>query len=254
MTATITDKIRKLLARAERTSSEHERDTAVQMAQKLATKHQIDMAKLVQDGDTSDETAEVFIQIGGHGQHGKRALVDLYIGIGHTNGLDVGIGPNRRFVRLIGYKSDIELTQLLFESLVGQMAHATEAYLSTRDRTEIAYSEQYGDYRPVSTQTARKSFHEEFAKRVSLRLWRARKSGAAEYDDDHTATGAESAELVLANKSARVSAYKHEILGGATERSYRPDRRGPSSRQARIAGRSAAESARLETTGQIGGA
>ncbi|MEI8239646.1 MAG: DUF2786 domain-containing protein, partial [Actinomycetota bacterium] len=116
--------IRALLAKAEATEFEAEADTFTAKAQELMTRHSIDAAILAAS-----------LTIGGHaGIVSRRVHIDspyadekavFLSAIAHVNGAKCVWSPQASFSTIMGYPVDVQLTDVLFTSLMVQATHAS---------------------------------------------------------------------------------------------------------------------------------
>jgi hypothetical protein len=213
-------KIRALLAKAESTDFEAEAEAFTAKAQEMMTRHSIDVAMI----------AAHSAGVGGHrGVATVRVHIDnpyadekaLFLSVLATvNGAKSIWSPGPGFCTLMGFPVDVQLTEMLFTSLLVQATHASA--LATASR------------RDLRTATFRRAFLVSFADRIGERLEDARSTVQQEAEVQY---GSELAP-VLASKAAAVdAAFKEAFPNTATMKSKRYDSHGWS------AGRAAADRA-----------
>jgi hypothetical protein len=162
--------IRALLAKAEGTTFEAEAEAFTEKAQELMTRHSIDMAMLAAHA------------AGGAAQFGvdsRRVHIDnpyadekatFLAAIAHVNGVKCIWHPSAGFSTLMGFAVDLQLTDVLFTSLLVQATHSSTA-ATAHDKT-------------LRTPSFRRAFIVSFADRISERLETASRhvTEAAEHD------------------------------------------------------------------------
>lgn len=268
------DRIGALLAKAEATDNEHEREAYISKAQQLATVSAISLeaARQRQSNKTRREAPIVkrisLFDISDRSRT-RAHFVELFMAIGAQNDLRFGIMHKNMGVVATGFPSDIEVVELMYNSLAVQMSVAADAYLKTGDyKNESAVYERrdrwgYGsDFvrKPMDGRTARKNFYDGFISAISKRLRQAREEAealAVSEDADVeveslVSDGGTSSALVLATKRDEVDqAY------AAERRNYKGSwsgtgRRSGYSASASSAGTAAGNRARLGTARGIG--
>jgi hypothetical protein len=268
-----------ILAKAENTDNEAERDAYMEMAQKLSTLYSIGLATARAHAANRNQAAKPTnrrIPIGERGKRGLANYVQLMIEISRANNVEITIAHNSTFVYLWGFEEDIELTERLYGSLLQQMVAASEAWLKTGEyKTEemrrlVTKRDMWGstykdwDWAPVPKTTARTNFQKAFAGRIGARLREAEREARMEaiHEDaaprpgepDNRDPEQPGTALVLAEKKKTVQDYfKQNSNARGTWKGSRNNGSGTVS-SARNAGRSAADSARLSSPTAIGGA
>jgi hypothetical protein len=282
------EKLASLLAKAEATEFEYERDALMEAAQRISTLYSIDLATARSRADNRSKNATPIkreVRIGERGKRGLGNYCNLIIGISRANNLKITLARNNTHVWLWGFEEDIELTLRLYGSLLQQMIEASEAWLDTGEyktdvvRREVTKSdikldwddEPVIDYRtgkpkrtywtewadvPIPKVTARTNFQQAFAYRVEDRLtWAARdaerEAKAADViagDGTITSSGT---ELVLFEKRKEVEEF---FMKNCDARgSWKGGRKSAHSHAATAAGRQAGDSARLSSPGEFNG-
>jgi hypothetical protein len=253
-----------LLRKAESTTSEHEREVAMSRAQVLASRHSIDLAVArahsakAEKRETPEERG---IRVGFKGQKGLNKFVRLYLAIAEANDVRCLVSHDSTWVFPYGFPSDIDMVGTLYESLVVQMVGACEAFLASPERSALT-EERYDDWRgvwvtkKVHGSVVRRSFYDGFTSRIGRRLRDARTEAeaaavASDVQDPQVVpvNGLPvSTALVLADKKAEVAAFLEEakVRRGVRGTWRGGSRRYPaSSSTARVAGRDAADRARV---------
>lgn len=148
--------IRALLAKAEGTTFEAEADAFTEKAQELMTRHSIDMAMLA--AHAAGSSAQFGIE-------SRRVHIDnpyadekatFLAAIAHVNGAKCIWHPSAGFSTLMGFPVDLQLTDVLFTSLLVQATHASTAATAHDKR--------------LRTPSFRRAFIVSFADRISERL------------------------------------------------------------------------------------
>lgn len=261
----ITDKIGALLAKAEATDNEHERDAYTAKAQGLATTYAIDLelARQRQRTKTKREVPEVrTIRIAKSGQKNARHLAMLFLAIGKVNDVKFDIAHNNTYVVAFGYPSDIDVTERLYASLLVQMTRACDTAITNGEhklRENLYWREERWDSRTyrwieggyrADARVFRTSFYEGFIGHLAERLRAAQRTAEQavvttvdETGDEVQSTG----ELVLVGKREEVKSFhKERSEAQGTWSGYKASNN--SSFGARQAGSRAAASANLHGT------
>lgn len=215
----ITTRIGALLAKAEGTDNEAERDTYIAKAQELATKYAIDMelARIAAGGKEAREAPKAErIQLfeWGDTSQTRAFFCELFMGIGKANNLRFLVDGKSRYVIAHGYQSDIDITKQMYASLSLQMVAAAETYLRTDEwRGERDYFiDRTGEVRRMTARTARRSFYHGFARTIGTRCAEAVRR--AEEETYTTSTGSTSGALVLANRKSEVDKFYASVPKG----------------------------------------
>lgn len=207
--------ISKLLAQAENTSHPAEAETFMANAQMLATRHSIDLAKVRQTTARAQQTETVEFrhhEIGRAGQKSLRWFTALYGVIARPNDVEVVHASNSTSLDACGFPSDLDVVDAMYESLLGQMVRAGNAYIAEGGyKQERVRSRSARAYRPMHATTARASFYAGFVQRIGSRLREARKAAIAGTDrGDVTPTNdprplPSTAAVALRDKAAHVT-------------------------------------------------
>ena len=251
------ERIGALLAKAESTDSEHERDALVAAAQRLAAKHSIDLALAA--GRSSDRTPQLVVERfafpdSAQNRNLKKHLVRLMSAVVRSNDVRMDIFSNSSGVILYGYASDVIACTTLWASLSLQMVSAVDAWMRTgewRSQTMVR-EDRWGrpEAVPMDARVARSAFYAGYVDRVAERLHEARAAAEEEVAAPSGATSS-STEVMIAAKQERVAGF-HAGESSARGRWQGPTSRAGSAGAAR-AGRSAASRARLGGERSVGG-
>lgn len=230
-------RIAALLRQAENTDNEHEAETFMQAAQRLATSASIDLAVARAHDPAARRTTTPItrqIAIGETGKRGLKTYVQLFVAIARANDVTVDVAGNSTFVLAYGYSADIDTCEALYTSLLIQMVAASDAYLRSGDyKGEMSArvvrrgsgwrSRRVVERKPVAPITARLNFQSAFAERIGLRLTEARDAArreAMERDESRElSSGSTSTAIALRDKEIEVSNfYKSESTARGTWR------------------------------------
>jgi hypothetical protein len=196
--------IRALLAKAEGTNFEAEAEAFTAKAQELMTRHSIDMAMLAAQA------------AGGSAQFGvesRRVHIDnpyadekaLFLAaLAEVNGAKCVWHPAAGFSTLMGFAVDLQLTDVLFTSLLVQATHASAAATAHDKR--------------LRTPSFRRAFLVSFADRIAERLEAARQHVAAEAEHDY---GSAMVPVLAQREAAVEQAYEAAFPNATTMKSKR---------------------------------
>ena len=164
-------RIRGLLAKAESTEFPDEAESLTAKAQELMTRHAIDAAILDAGPSPTDGCA-----VGTRRVHVQdpyvRAKMQLLATVAEANDVRVVWYSTLGIANLVGVLTDVSAVELLFTSLLLQVAHAlSAAERSTRQRS--------------ASRSFRRSFLLGYAHRIGERLQAARQSATAEAVAEH---------------------------------------------------------------------
>ncbi len=259
-------RIAALLRQAEGTDNEHEAQTFMAAAQRLATAAAIDLALArAHDPASRQRTTPVARQvtIGAAGKRGLRTYVQLFVAIARANEVTVDVAHNSTFVLAYGFDTDIDAVEALYTSLLIQMVAASDSYLKGGEykgqraarvvrRGSGWRSRRVVEHTPLSPITARLNFQSAFAERVGSRLAAARDEARADAEREQRFVGGQSTELALRHKEVEVADF---YTARSTARgSWRPGRAEAGySEAARSAGDRAGRRARLGEQARLGG-
>lgn len=164
-------RIRGLLAKAESTEFSDEAESLTAKAQQLMTRHAIDAALLEVEPSSSDGrlvgTRRVHVQ-----DPYVPAKMQLLAGVAEANDVRVIWYPTLAIANLVGVRTDVAAVELLFTSLLLQVAHALSA------------AERLMGHRSAA-RSFRRSFLLGYAHRIGERLRTARQSATAAAAVEH---------------------------------------------------------------------
>ena len=194
--------IRALLAKAEATTFEAEADAFTAKAQELMTRHSIDAAVLAAaavGGPTAAGVESRRVHIDNPYAEEKATLLSA---LASVNGAKCIWVPYAGFSTLMGFPVDLQLTDLLFTSLLVQATRASAAATAADRR--------------LSTPSFRRAFLVAFADRIAERLEAARRhvatAAVAEY-------GSSLAPVLASREAAVVAAYEQAFPHATTMKS-----------------------------------
>lgn len=215
-------KIAALLRQAEGTDNEHEAQTFMQAAQRLATAASIDIA-VARAHDPAARAATVPISrqvtIGEAGKRGLRTYVLLFVAIAHANDVKVDVAHNSTYVLAYGFPGDIDSVETLYSSLVVQMVAASDAYLKSgayKGETAARVVTRDNGWRrrrvveekPLSAITARLNFQTAFADRIGKRLTDAREEARQQAQEaERAASATASTAIALRDKEIEINDF-----------------------------------------------
>ncbi len=191
--------IRALLAKAEATTFEAEAEAFTAKAQELMARYSIDAAVLAAAA-TGDAGRLA------RGTEARRVHIDdpyadekvsLLANIGHVNGVRCVWSSESGFATAVGFPVDLQLTEVLYTSLLVQATRA--AAHATADRADLR------------TPSFRRAFLMAFAERVGERLEATTRHVAEEAEHDYGS----SLLPALAHRQAQVDATYDELFPGA---------------------------------------
>lgn len=195
-------KIAALLAKAEGTTNDHERDALNEKAERLMIRLGIEQAELQAAGEIRDEeiveekrlwTGNYAITMVPFMSQIGRAFGNLtFLQSKNSNGM-------RRWSYVIGHKSDVDEFLTLIDSLSLQAMSALKRW-----QREVREERRY--YTDMEKYTGNRSFLEAFGYTVAARLRKERR--------EEEATASPGAALVLVSKQEKVEAWKDEQYAG----------------------------------------
>lgn len=193
------ERIGKLLAQANAVAGTPEADAFTEKAFKLMAKYDIQASQITNTtGEVKDELIVWDYQI-----VGEFAMDQTVLFFDVTNGVGAKAlryskrvpGTRQTYtytMRVWGYESQTKRIKFLFESLLPQMLVGSQAAAA------IVYWESKRSYR--------KTWMQGFGSAIASRLFRARHAAVQEANEQEAGSGT-SAELVLADKKARVKSF-----------------------------------------------
>lgn len=196
-TGTILRRVQALLAKADSTEFEEEAETLRVKANELIARHSISAAMLAAEGRQADDLNKIEIRITGAYSHNQATLLH-YIAqifncktVAHpTSAGSKTIGE----VSVVGYQSDLDIVQGLFQIINTQAVHGCA-------RTLVPHWEHGRSYR--------NSWWHGFNRTIFSRLKSAHTAAVAQAEDTSSGT---SAALVLVGRAKRVELYRDELF------------------------------------------
>lgn len=191
--------IRMLLAKAESTEFEEERDTFNAAAEKKMLRLGLDMAELQAKGKVSPEDIikETYPLTGIYARALVTFAADVSDGIGNVVVLVSNIGQRSRTLTIVGTRTDVEFFISMLNSLTTQMWGALDRYKKAHAGEQEILTKQ-------EKFVQNRSFIQGFAISVRIRLRQEREEVFAE-----ASTGA---ELVLASRKDKAAAWVSENM------------------------------------------
>ncbi|WP_066360325.1 DUF2786 domain-containing protein [Herbidospora mongoliensis] len=186
------DRVRKLLAQAEGTDNEHERDTFMAAANALMAKYGIEQAMLGAADKTRETPTNRRVDVSPPWAGVRANLIYFVAEAAGCKSVLLRTSGSQKVVKIYGFPSDIERAEVLYTSLLLQMASALT-------RVEIPHYE--------SPRAYRRAWMLGFNSEVVYRIKAAERAAVKEHDQAQPAAGtASSAELVLADRRSAVTA------------------------------------------------
>lgn len=212
---------------AERTDNIHEADAFLKKAQALATNASVDLA-IARLHTLSKEQRPAPISktltIGEPRKRANKHLVDLFIGIAHANDLKIDVAHNSTYVIVYGMISDIEVSEVLFNSLATQMFALANEWIRSNNWRDDSYDVIEVDFRGKrrrvqkqhTAKTAKSAFYVAFTKRISERVREVRDQVLKERSETESKSALISTSLVLRDKAREVNDFykKHSAASG----------------------------------------
>lgn len=190
--------IGKLLAKAEATTSQHEKDAFMQKAQLLASRNSISLARARAARASAAKPDTITYRHTAIGERGRRSLrwyVDLYDTVARHNDVRITFKLDRTSVDALGFSNDLDVVDALYSSLVTQMVEAGNAYLDSGEHRRIT-TERWDERRfcfvdvPLHGSTARMEFYRGWIQAINERLGEARQQAVDEATREESATPA----------------------------------------------------------------
>ncbi|MCC5581328.1 DUF2786 domain-containing protein [Microtetraspora sp. AC03309] len=189
--------IRKLLAVAEHPATgEAEAAVFLEKACALMAAYGIEQAVLADTGQVRDEVDRLVIEIGNPYQPDRRALLGGVATALRCRTIYRKIGSVSE-VQVVGYRSDLDLVEMLFTSLCLQMASGVLRVSVPPGHTTISY---------------RKSWMAGYVNRVCERLRAAEAAAARDAARDTPPRAGRSTELVLRDRAAQVGRVYEQMF------------------------------------------
>ncbi len=201
--------VRALLAKAEATEFEAEAEAFTAKAQELMARHSIDAAMLAAHAAGVGGTAGIAtrrVHIDNPYAHEKAMFLSTLAGV---NGAKCVWSSDAGFSTLMGYPVDVQLTEMLFTSLLVQATHASSA--ATAHDTSLR------------TPSFRRAFLVAFADRIGERLEDATRTVRTEAIEEY---GSSLAPVLAAKDAAVEAAYTEAFPRTTTMKAKRYDAEG----------------------------
>lgn len=253
------DKLAKLLKQAENAGTSAEAEAFMSKAQHLATSTSIDLAVArahTAKREQREQPTQKAIRIGERGKKGLKFYVDLFLAVGQANDVKFTIAGGATYVYAYGMPSDIEVTEVLYASLVFQMVESATAYLKSGEhKKEIvsvycepsAKNDYMGGYeqKPMDGRVARGNFYQGFTQRVGRRLYDARREAQEAVQEQQYAVLNEADEEVKTTGALVLKAKREEVdeFYGKETKNCRGTYSGASTSQYSVSSRSAGDNA-----------
>ncbi|MCF6734801.1 DUF2786 domain-containing protein [Blastococcus sp. KM273129] len=189
-------RIRGLLAKAESTAFPEEAEALTAKAQELMTRHAVDAALL---GDGTPSGIDVDARRVHLADPYARAKTQLLGAVAEANGVRLVWYQGLGIATLVGVRADLDAVELLFTSLLLQVAHA------------LAAAERQ-DGRRSGSRTFRRAFLLGYAHRIGERLAAARRRATEEAAAEAAAERGADLLPVLRSRQAAVEARTAELF------------------------------------------
>lgn len=182
-------RIAALLAKAESTDSQHERDSLIEKATALQFQYSIDEAMLAASGKATTDTIGQIKLCEERNTPLIKAKRELATGLAYLNSSRPFIGYKRAYIAIVGFESDLRFIQAMYNSLLVQM------------QTEMARDERnVPSYENVKAW--RVSYAHAYVRRVTMRMREAQQAAKRVAEDSVPGSS-----LVLVSKAQQVDNY-----------------------------------------------
>lgn len=190
--------VEKLLAKAERTDNQAEKETYLGKAQELITKHAIEQELIERARVARGEERQEAIAVAYFCQERNTKLIkakrQLVMWLAQFNNGYVVMGAGRSYLMVTAHESDLRMIQALYASMLTQM---NTAMSQAEDRGEVV----------GALQGWRVSYAHGYVTRLAVRLLEAQKRAQGEQGPG--------TDVVLANREARAKNHYEEEFGAA---------------------------------------
>lgn len=205
------DRLSKLIAQADRASTEEERQTYLEKAQEMSAAIGVELAvaRAHHASKRREEPVDNFkVQVNDWSAKPihRKAMMDLFLAIARAHDVRCLIGGLEYQAFCFGLPSDIELVEKLYGVLSLQMVREADAAIKRGDQKKGAYQ--------IDGRVYRRHFYEGFIHRVSGRLHEARREEIRRLDAEARQAGVASADtgLVLRDKKKEIEDFYQEKI------------------------------------------
>lgn len=221
--AGITATIGKLLSKADSTESQEESHALFTKAQELASKHSIDltMARYRHEESEKDLLEDRTFTIGAARSSGLKQKVRLFSVVAAANDVRLAIRNDSTAIFPLGYRSDLDMTERIYASLVAQMERFGDDWVRSGSWRGDTYG--YRPAKPVNARVARRLFYEGFIREIHQRLDTAREEARASAEEIYAGAKGSSKELsslalALRDKTEQVDEFRDQYYKRARVR------------------------------------
>jgi putative metallohydrolase (TIGR04338 family) len=242
----VLDLVSKMLNQAEGAGTKEEKIAFMAGAERLATKHSLDLALLRKRKADADKapgdrptTGKLYSLEALPNTTYRNLAVELGTAISYANGARCTIRGKSQWMTFYGFPEDIHLTELMFARITPMMFEASDAYLKSPEHAASG----------VASVSARITFCKSFAGEIGRRLTEAVEEAAKETVIEPSPTVGEkpvSGELILREKALEVRDYiEHEFKKMGVRGSWSGSKTSNWSSRASSAGRTSARNANI---------
>jgi hypothetical protein len=197
-------RIRGLLAKAERTENEHERESYTQAALRLIAVHGVDEEMLAAKRPDNAKPGKITINLTGAYTEEQMHLANEIVSAFPARLMFHRIGRRFETVTIYGFDEDLSKIEFLFTLLLIQMT--SEAAKVAAAPSDLGWWANKSEL-AAETRQRRRGFMRGYARRIYQRLVLLFADAREEYDREHDG---EQSALVLASKADRVLALFEE--------------------------------------------
>lgn len=211
----IANKIAALLAQAESTTFDGERDACVQKAAALMARHQIDqmMVNRARGDRLIDDTIDKLFIVFDHTAY-HIAFIEFMTAVGDSFGFKVVWRHDRKAGWWYGFKSDLDFAEGIYASLLIQVARAADAYMKLPPQQAL---------RRFDKHVAKRSFIAAFGVGAGRKIAEGRQIAEDEATTEH---GATNLLPVLASRADQLDKYFNDVVRPGLGMSNKRGRRG----------------------------
>lgn len=216
------ERLASLIALADRAENDHERELAMERAEKLSAAIGVELAVArMHAAERTREKTEVpvadrIVQVNDYSARPlhRAAMVELFCAITPAHDIRVLIGSDNCIIFCYGFESDIKVVEALFAMLSLQMVSEADAAIKRGEQKWVIDE----DNRKIGVdgRVFRRNFYEGFTKTIAGRLW-ARRVEATKVVDDASGEK-QTGTIALLDKTKTVDEFyeeqiKHRKLG-----------------------------------------